>query len=177
MPGQARRERSVRYKLNVVGLELENKNVLLVDDSIVRGTTSRQIVEMAREAGARKVFFASAAPPVRYANIYGIDMPTTTEFVAYNRSEEEVSEIIGADWLVYQQLDDLIQCASEGNPNISNFECSVFDGKYRISDAHEAHLQSYLNQIADARCDAKRQKQRDEYADTPDPSMADVRDQ
>jgi Glutamine phosphoribosylpyrophosphate amidotransferase len=108
MPGQTQRRRSVRQKLNAIGLEFEGKNVLLVDDSIVRGTTSRQIIQMAREAGARKVYFASAAPPVRYPNVYGIDMPAAEELVAHGRSEEEVAREIGADWLIYQDLPDLI---------------------------------------------------------------------
>ena len=112
MPGQQLREKSVRRKLNAIDLEFRNKNVLLVDDSIVRGTTSKQIIEMAREAGASKVYFASAAPPVRYANVYGIDMPTPSELVAHGRSEEDVARIIGADWLVYQTLEDLIHSVS-----------------------------------------------------------------
>ena len=109
MPGQAERHASVRRKLNAIGLEFVGKNVLLVDDSIVRGTTSKQIIEMAREAGARKVYFASAAPPVRHPNVYGIDMPAASELVANGRSEEEAEKIIGADWLVYQDLKDLVR--------------------------------------------------------------------
>src|SRR5499427_10824088 len=107
MPGQAVRARSVRQKLNAIVQEFKGRNVLLVDDSIVRGTTSKEIVQMAREAGARKVYMASAAPPVRYPNVYGIDMPTATELVAHGRTEEQIREFIGADWLVYQDLDDL----------------------------------------------------------------------
>src|SRR6185437_12484443 len=108
MPGQEQRERSVRRKLNAIELEFRNKNVMLVDDSIVRGTTSAQIIDLAREAGARKVYFASAAPPVKYPNVYGIDMPAASELVASRRSEAEVAELIGADWLIYQDLEDLI---------------------------------------------------------------------
>ena len=130
MPGQQMRQRSVRQKLNAIGLEFKGKNVLLVDDSIVRGTTIRQIVQMARDAGARRVYVASAAPPIRYPNVYGIDMPAAEELVAFGRSEEEVSRLIRADWLVYQHLDDLIASAQLGNPAIGAFECSVFDGHY-----------------------------------------------
>lgn len=153
MPGQQERRKSVRQKLNVIDLEFRGKNVLLVDDSIVRGTTSRQIVEMAREAGARKVYLASAAPPVRYPNVYGIDMPAPTEFVAHGRTEEEVARAIGADWLVYQQLEDLVQCAAEGNPGIRRFECSVFDGSYVTGDVDDR----YLARIAGARSDGAKQ--------------------
>ncbi|MEE4298157.1 MAG: amidophosphoribosyltransferase [Pseudomonadales bacterium] len=153
MPGQQERRKSVRQKLNVIDLEFRGKNVLLVDDSIVRGTTSRQIVEMAREAGARKVYLASAAPPVRFPNVYGIDMPAATEFVAHGRTEEEVAREIGADWLVYQQLDDLVQCAAEGNPQIRRFECSVFDGRYVTGDVDAR----YLARIAGARNDGAKQ--------------------
>ena len=113
MPFQEKREKSVRQKLNPIELEFEEKVVLLVDDSIVRGTTSRKIIEMARTAGAKKVYFASAAPPIRYQNVYGIDMAATTELIAHQRTEEEVCESIGADWLIYQDLDDLIQAASD----------------------------------------------------------------
>jgi amidophosphoribosyltransferase len=140
MPGQAIRRKSVRQKLNPISLEFRDKNVLLVDDSIVRGTTSRQIVDMAREAGARKVYFASAAPPVRYPNVYGIDMPSAEELIAHGRSEEEVCSLIGADWLVYQDLGDLVACSQEGNPEIRNFDCSVFDGRYITGDVDDAYL-------------------------------------
>jgi len=130
MPGQAVRKKSVRQKLNAIGQEFAGRNVLLVDDSIVRGTTSREIVQMAREAGARKVYLASAAPPVRYPNIYGIDMPTAAELVAHNRSIEEVRQIIGADVLIYQDLDAMKRVIREINPAIAEFEASCFDGCY-----------------------------------------------
>jgi amidophosphoribosyltransferase len=130
MPGQAVRKKSVRQKLNAIGQEFAGRNVLLVDDSIVRGTTSREIVQMAREAGARKVYLASAAPPVRYPNIYGIDMPTASELVAHNRSVEEIRQIIGADVLVYQDLDAMKRVIREINPAIAEFESSCFDGCY-----------------------------------------------
>ena len=142
MPFQEKREKSVRQKLNPIELEFEEKVVLLVDDSIVRGTTSRKIIEMARTAGAKKVYFASAAPPIRYQNVYGIDMASTTELIAHQRTEEEVCESIGADWLIYQDLDDLIQSASEGNPNIQQFECSIFDGNYVTSDIDADYLKN-----------------------------------
>lgn len=140
MPGQAQRQRSVRQKLNAIDLEFRGKNVLLVDDSIVRGTTSQQIIQMAREAGARKVYFASAAPPVRYPNVYGIDMPAASELVASGRTEEEVAQAIGADRLIYQDLQDLIDAAHEGNPRITHFDASCFDGVYVTGDVSEAYL-------------------------------------
>ncbi len=140
MPGQAERRRSVRQKLNAIGLEFGGKNVLLVDDSIVRGTTSRQIIQMAREAGAKKVYFASAAPPVRYANVYGIDMPDADELVAHGRSEAEVAREIGADKLFFQDLKDLIDSAREGNPSISKFDTSCFDASYITGDVSEDYL-------------------------------------
>ena len=142
MPFQEKREKSVRQKLNPIELEFEGKVVLLVDDSIVRGTTSRKIIEMARTAGAKKVYFASAAPPIRYQNVYGIDMAATTELIAHQRTEEEDCASIGADWLIYQDLDDLIQAASEGNPNIQQFECSIFDGNYVTSDIDADYLKN-----------------------------------
>ena len=119
MPGQAERKQSVRQKLNAIDVEFRGKNVLLVDDSIVRGTTSKQIIQMAREAGAKKVYFASAAPPVRYPNVYGIDMPAASELVAAGRTEEEIAATIGADRLIYQDLPDLIEAAHEGNTKIT----------------------------------------------------------
>jgi amidophosphoribosyltransferase len=140
MPGQSQRKKSVRQKLNPIRLEFEDKNVMLVDDSIVRGTTCKQIIEMAREAGAAKVYFASAAPPVRYPNVYGIDMPSADELVAHKRTEQEVADLIGADWLVYQDLDDLIASSHEGNPDIKQFDCSVFDGSYITRDVDDAYL-------------------------------------
>ncbi|MDH3281434.1 MAG: amidophosphoribosyltransferase [Gammaproteobacteria bacterium] len=140
MPGQAERKRSVRQKLNAIDLEFRGKNVLLVDDSIVRGTTSKQIIQMAREAGARKVYFASAAPPVRYPNVYGIDMPNASELVANGRSEEDVAREIGADRLIFQSLDDLVDAAREGNLSIKEFDTSCFDGKYVTGDVSEDYL-------------------------------------
>ncbi len=130
MPGQSERVKSVRRKLNPIGLEFRNKNVLLVDDSIVRGTTSRQIILMAREAGAKKVYLASAAPPVRYPNIYGIDMPVTAELVAHGRSVAEIEKILGADKLIYQDLDDLIWAVRDGNEALADFDTSCFSGEY-----------------------------------------------
>lgn len=130
MPGQEQRQRSVRQKLNAIGLEFRNKNVLLVDDSIVRGTTSRQIIQMARDAGARKVYFASASPPVRYPNIYGIDMPVPSELIANNRNEKQIEQELGADRLIYQGLDDLIEACREGNEGIKSFDTSCFSGEY-----------------------------------------------
>ena len=153
MPGQVQRRKSVRQKLNVIDLEFRGKNVLLVDDSIVRGTTSRQIIQMARDAGARKVYFASAAPPIRYPNVYGIDMPAASELIAAGRSSEEVREVIGADWLIYQDLEDLVDACQEGNRDISRFECSVFDGKYITSDVDEI----YLRRLESTRNDAAKQ--------------------
>jgi amidophosphoribosyltransferase len=149
MPFQEKREKSVRQKLNPIDLEFHGKVVLLVDDSIVRGTTSRQIIEMARSSGAKKVYFASAAPPIRYQNVYGIDMAATTELVAHNRTEEEVEDYIGADWLVYQSLEDLIGAAQQGNEDIKQFDCSIFDGKYVTSDIDE----KYLRKLEDSRND------------------------
>ncbi len=141
MPGQSQRKRSVRQKFNVIELEFKGKNVLLVDDSIVRGTTIQQIIQMARDAGANKVYLASAAPPVRYPNVYGIDMPNAAEFVANGRTSDEVQRAIGADWLVYQELEDLIDSAREGNPAIDGFECSVFDGNYVTGDIDAVYLE------------------------------------
>jgi amidophosphoribosyltransferase len=130
MPHQEERQKSVRRKLNILDLEFQGKNVLLVDDSIVRGTTSQKIIEMAKEAGAKKVYFSSAAPPVKFQNLYGIDMAATSELIASNKTEEEVAQAIGADWLIYQDLEDLIASAQEGNPSIKQFEISIFNGKY-----------------------------------------------
>ena len=123
-------------------MEFEGKNVLLVDDSIVRGTTSKQIVEMAREAGAKKVFFASAAPPIRFQNVYGIDMAATTELIAHQKDEGQIAEYIGADWLVYQNLEDLIRSAKEGNKEIENFETSIFDGEYLDDQVSSDYLKN-----------------------------------
>jgi amidophosphoribosyltransferase len=155
MPGQAMRQKSVRQKLNAIDLEFRGKNVLLVDDSIVRGTTSRQIIQMAREAGARKVYFASAAPPVRYPNVYGIDMPSANELIAHNHTDEEVAEAIGADRLIYQDLPDLIDAVRKGNPRITQFDTSIFDGRYITGDV----TQVYLAELEHARCDAAKAQQ------------------
>ncbi|MBA3581809.1 MAG: amidophosphoribosyltransferase [Gammaproteobacteria bacterium] len=142
MPGQVERTKSVRQKLNPIGLEFKGKNVLLVDDSIVRGTTSQQIIQMAREAGARKVYMASAAPPVRYPNVYGIDMPAAQEFIAHNRTEVEIAEAIGADKLIYQDLDDLIEAVKFGSPTLEQFDCSCFNGEYITADVDAAYFAS-----------------------------------
>lgn len=150
MPGQQERKKSVRQKLNPIELEFSGKNVLLVDDSIVRGTTSKQIVQMAREAGAKKVYMASAAPPVRYPNVYGIDMASHEEFVAHNRSVEEITEIIGADWLVYQDLEDLIAAVQRGNEDIKHFDSSCFDGVYVTQDIDDAYFERLYHKRNDA---------------------------
>ena len=140
MPGQTQRQKSVRQKLNPIELEFRGKNVLLVDDSIVRGTTSTLIIEMAREMGAKKVYFASAAPAVRFPNVYGIDMPSVDELVAYGRTDVEVGEVIGADRMIYQDLADLVRSTQGGGSNIANFDCSVFDGNYVTGDVDDAYL-------------------------------------
>ncbi|MEH6557096.1 MAG: amidophosphoribosyltransferase [Oceanicoccus sp.] len=140
MPGQSQRKKSVKQKLNTIPLEFKDKNVMLVDDSIVRGTTCQQIIEMARDAGAAKVYFASAAPPVRYPNVYGIDMPSAEELIAHDRSEDEICDLIGADWLVYQDLDDLVASSVEGNPEVSTYDCSVFTGEYVTGDVTKEYL-------------------------------------
>ena len=142
MPKQEMRRKSVKRKLNPITMEFEGKNVLLVDDSIDRGTTSKQIVEMAREAGAKKVFFASAAPPIRFQNVYGIDMAATTELIAHQKDEDQIAEYIGADWLVYQNLEDLIRSAKEGNKEIENFETSIFDGEYLDDQVSSDYLKN-----------------------------------
>ena len=144
MPYQEERKKSVRRKLNILDEEFQGKNVLLVDDSIVRGTTSKKIIEMARDAGANKVYFASAAPAIKYQNLYGIDMPATSELIASNRSDEEVAKEIDADWLIYQTLEDLIETAKEGNPDINEFETSIFTGKY-ITPLIENYLEDLEN--------------------------------
>ncbi len=149
MPGQQQRRKSVRQKLNVIDLEFKGKNVLLVDDSIVRGTTCEQIIQMAREAGAAKVYFASASPVVKYQNVYGIDMPSRQELVGYNRSEKDIEREIGADWLIYQDLADLVAASSEGNPEIPRFDCSVFDGDYITADVDDAYLGRLERERAD----------------------------
>lgn len=153
MPGQQQRKKSVRKKLNAIELEFRDKNVLLVDDSIVRGTTSKQIVEMAREAGAKKVYFASAAPPVRYPNVYGIDMPAATELVAHGKEVAEVERLIGADKLIYQDLDDLVEAVQEGNNQICQFDTSVFTGEYVTGDVNN----DYLERLEQLRNDSAKQ--------------------
>ena len=143
MPGQKVRKQSVRQKLNAIDLEFKKKNVLLVDDSIVRGTTSQQIIQMARDAGANRVFFASAAPPVRFPNVYGIDMPAASELVAYGRSDEEVGRVLGADALIYQDLPDLIEAVQKkGKSHVDRFDCSVFDGDYVTGDVTTDYLRN-----------------------------------
>ena len=148
MPYQEERKKSVRRKLNILDLEFKGKNVLLVDDSIVRGTTSSKIIEMARDAGANKVYFASAAPAIKYQNLYGIDMPATAELIASNKSDEEVAKKINADWLIYQTLEDLIQAVQEGNPEINEFETSIFTGRY-ITPL----VKNYLEELENSRKD------------------------
>ena len=161
MPGQAMRKKSVRQKLNPIGIEFKDKVVLLVDDSIVRGTTSREIVQMAREAGARKVYFASARPPVRYPNVYGIDMPNQRELVATGRTEAEIAREIGADLLIYQELDALKRAVRGANPRLSDFEASCFDGQYVTGDI----TADYLSHLAD---------ERDEERGNDDPDLVDA---
>ncbi|MBK7260947.1 MAG: amidophosphoribosyltransferase [Rubrivivax sp.] len=141
MPGQAVRKKSVRQKLNAIGVEFRGRNVLLVDDSIVRGTTSKEIVQMAREAGARKVYMASAAPPVRFPNVYGIDMPTRAELVAHGRSIEEIRDFIGADALIYQDVDAMKRVVRALNPGLDGFEASCFDGEYITGDISSADFE------------------------------------
>lgn len=154
MPGQEQRSSSVRQKLNAIDLEFGGKNVLLVDDSIVRGTTSRQIINMAREAGANKVYFASAAPAIRFPNVYGIDMPTPHELIAHDKSEDEICRFIGADRLIYQELDDLVDAVRRGNPRIRRFDTSVFSGEYVTGDV----TGDYLASLAQERSDQAKQK-------------------
>jgi amidophosphoribosyltransferase len=151
MPGQEERKKSVKQKLNAVELEFRGKNVLIVDDSIVRGTTSKQIIQMAREAGAKKVYFASASPPVRYPNIFGIDMPAPEELVANGRNEEEIERELGADWLIYQELSDLVKACKEGNESINQFDTSCFSGEYVTGMAD-----GYLEQLKLHRSDEAR---------------------
>jgi len=148
MPGQEQRKRSVRQKLNAIDLEFRDKNVLIVDDSIVRGTTSRQIIQMARDAGARKVYFASASPPVRYPNIYGIDMPAPSELIASGRDEKEIEKELGADRLIYQGLDDLIEACGEGNAGITRFDTSCFSGEY-VTGVEDGYLEDLQTRRSD----------------------------
>ncbi|GFH24571.1 amidophosphoribosyltransferase, partial [Haematococcus lacustris] len=147
MPNQRLREMSVRRKLNAMPTVFEGKRVLLVDDSIVRGTTMSQIVNMVRNAGAAKVYLASSAPPVRYPNVYGVDMPNRKEFVAHELSEEQICEVLGADGLIYQRVEDLIEVGSEMNPDIHEFDDSCFTGKYCTKDIDEA----FLKRLEDSR--------------------------
>jgi len=150
MPGQKQRKKSVRQKLNAIGAEFKGKNVLLVDDSIVRGTTSQQIIQMARDAGAKKVYFASAAPPVQYPNVYGIDMPVASELIGHKRSEAEIAELIGADWLVYQDLEDLVEAVRrKAKLHIDRFDTSVFNGDYVTGDVTELYLKNLEQQRND----------------------------
>jgi amidophosphoribosyltransferase len=158
MPGQEMREKSVRGKLNAIDLEFRGRNVMLVDDSIVRGTTSAQIIEMAREAGAIKVYFASAAPPVRYPNVYGIDMPVASELVAAGRSEDEVARQIGADWLIYQDLDDLVAACRHDDARIKEFDTSCFSGQYTTGDV----TADYLGRLVRERADDVKARRRDD---------------
>jgi amidophosphoribosyltransferase len=146
MPGQGVRKKSVRQKLNAIGVEFRDRNVLLVDDSIVRGTTSKEIVQMAREAGARKVFMASAAPPVRFPNVYGIDMPTNSELIAHNRSIEEIRQFIGADALIYQDVNAMKRVVGALNPLVGGFEASCFDGYYITGDISAADFDAIATQ-------------------------------
>ncbi len=158
MPGQSERRKSVRKKLNPIELEFRGKVVCLVDDSIVRGTTCSEIIGMARACGARKVYYCSAAPAVRYPNVYGIDMPSAPELIAHDKTVEQIAAEIGADWLVYQDLDDLVACAKEGNPAIDDFECSVFDGRYVTGDVDAAYLEG-LDAIRNDAAKAAKAKQ------------------
>ncbi len=146
MPGQGVRKKSVRQKLNAIGVEFKDRNVLLVDDSIVRGTTSKEIVQMAREAGARKVYMASAAPPVRFPNVYGIDMPTNSELIAHNRSIEEIRQFIGADALIYQDVNAMKRVVGALNPLVEGFEASCFDGHYITGDISAADFDAIATQ-------------------------------
>ncbi len=171
MPGQQMREKSVTQKLNAIDLEFRGKNVLLVDDSIVRGTTSAKIIQMARRAGAEKVYFASAAPPVRYPNVYGIDMPSAHELIAHDREVGEIAREIGADRLIYQDLADLIEAVRRGNPRVERFDASVFSGEYvtgGVDQGYLEHLEAKRNDVAKA----QRERFIEELAD---PEVMDLR--
>ncbi|WP_127555487.1 amidophosphoribosyltransferase [Saccharospirillum alexandrii] len=163
MPGQKQRQKSVRQKLNAIGLEFKGKNVLLVDDSIVRGTTCNEIIEMARDAGAKKVYFASAAPEVRYPNVYGIDMPAAHELIAHGRDNEEIRQMIGADKLIYQELEDLRQAVQSHKADVRAFDCSVFDGQYVTGDIDG----DYLAALEALRNDASQGERRSTDDETP----------
>ena len=158
MPGQEERKKSVRQKLNAIELEFKDKNVMLVDDSIVRGTTSKQIVQMARDAGAKNVYFASAAPPVRYPNVYGIDMPSASELIANNRTVDQIQEQIGSDKLFYQDLGDLIEAATEGNPQITKFDTSCFSREYVTGDVDTAYFNDLETERSDGAKKAKKSR-------------------
>jgi amidophosphoribosyltransferase len=160
MPGQEQRAKSVRSKLNVIDLEFRGKNVLLIDDSIVRGTTSAQIIDLAREAGANRVYFASAAPPVRYPNVYGIDMPATSELVAADRTDDEVAKLIGADRLIYQDLDDLVRACLHHDAHIQEFDDSCFSGRYVTGDVTPAYLARLQEERSDEAKTRRKQLQR-----------------
>jgi amidophosphoribosyltransferase len=165
MPGQEQRKKSVRQKLNAIGTEFKGKNVLLVDDSIVRGTTSEQIIDMARAAGANKVYFASAAPEVRFPNVYGIDMPSANELIAHGRELDDICDLIGADKLIFQSIEDLISAVSLGNPDIKAFDTSVFDGNYVTNDIDQSYLE---------RLDAMRNNTSKETSDKDADSILDM---
>lgn len=167
MPGQATRRKSVRLKLNTIKSEFEGRNVLLVDDSIVRGTTASEIVQMARDAGARKVFFSSAAPPIRYPNIYGIDIPTQQELIAYNRGEDEISDKIGSDWIVYQDLKDLEAAVSDNDSQ--KFETSCFSGQYVTG---ESITDDYFSKLQELRSDDAKRKREDSVASAASPKKS-----
>lgn len=159
MPGQEKRKKSVRQKLVPIELEFKNKNVMLVDDSIVRGTTSQEIVQMVRDSGAKNVYFASASPAIRYPNIYGIDMPAADELIAHGRTDNEVADAIGADKIIYQELNDLVDSITEGNPNLTTFDCSVFTGEYVTGETED-----YFNQLKERRSDAAKENKNNELS-------------
>ncbi len=165
MPGQEQRKKSVRQKLNAISAEFAGKNVLLVDDSIVRGTTSEQIIDMARASGAKKVYFASAAPEIRFPNVYGIDMPSANELIAHGRELDDICDLIGADKLIFQTIDDLISAVAKGNPDIKQFETSVFNGQYITNDIDHSYLE---------KLDAKRNNQSKEDGDKNADSIIDM---
>lgn len=165
MPGQEQRKKSVRQKLNAIGAEFKNKNVLLVDDSIVRGTTSGQIIEMARASGAKKVYFASAAPEIRFPNVYGIDMPSANELISHGRELDDICDLIGADKLIFQSIEDLVSAVNTANPEIKMFDTSVFNGQYITKDIN----QSYLDKL-----DALRNNESKENSDRNAESIIDM---
>ena len=165
MPGQEQRKKSVRQKLNAISAEFAGKNVLLVDDSIVRGTTSEQIIDMARASGAKKVYFASAAPEIRFPNVYGIDMPSANELIAHGRELDDICELIGADKLIFQTIDDLIAAVRIGNPDIKSFETSVFNGQYITNDIDHNYLE---------KLDALRNNEKKETGDKNAESVIDM---